>query len=251
MTNLDKADQISTTSGYFGWTYAATIYKIPHDVKSVNIVLEAGDTATSYAKGYPDADNPGYLFDNVGLELGPALESEQTLTRLSPDGKTEANYYGKNKIYKRGDVLQYTLETTNRGGVYSDDNSTIIKVPEGLSIKGDLPKDFTYDEANKITVGNKTFDNSTSTINLDFQVDNDITENGIYFESYINFKFGTYYYGNAISDGSNINHQTCFIGTDQKIYLDTLAPEAPKVDDIDTVAKTFQLHHQRQLILKN
>nr|WP_232011957.1 YPDG domain-containing protein [Staphylococcus condimenti] len=238
LTNLDKADEISTTSGYFGWTYAATIYKIPDNVNAVKIVLEAGDKPKNYVAAYPDADNPGYLFDNVGLELGPALESQQVLTRIAPDGTAEPNYYGKTKIYKRGDVLKYTLETSNNGGIYSDENSTIIKVPDGLSIKGDLPDGYTYDATNRtITVGNRSFDKTVSTINLEFQVDNDITENGIYFESYINFKFGSFYYGNAISDGSNIPHQTCFVGIDQKIYLDTVAPEAPTVDDIDTVAK--------------
>ncbi|MCS4486882.1 hypothetical protein, partial [Staphylococcus americanisciuri] len=123
-----------------------------------------------------------------------------------------------------------------------------------------MPKGFTYDEATRtITLspypgtnnvangaqdylGSGLAPGASRSVTLQFKIDDNIEEDGVNFKSYTRYKNSDYIWQNQITaKGSVKTLETVDIGEDQKIYIDTKSPAAPKVDEINTSAKVIKV----------
>ncbi|MTB64282.1 YSIRK-type signal peptide-containing protein, partial [Streptococcus sp. zg-86] len=248
---------VNLGAGVFGYSEAGAFYKIPENVTGVRMVLKAGEKS----KLYPNHQDAGYIFDNVGLELGAALNHKQILTKIPKEGAnvTGEGTYGKDDVYTRGDKIQYVLNVKNEGGITAANVKTKIVVPEGVSLDGPLPAGYTYDEASRtITVPNTVYGASGDSaangfqdysagpalavmksrdITLNFKIDDDTDKQGVFFKATTTYTNSTYTWSNGVSVRGSVTSQDGFTGPQQPLYIDTKAPVAPIVDSINTAAK--------------
>ncbi|KXT59136.1 Surface protein Rib [Lactococcus sp. DD01] len=217
------SDLSASGNGIQGYTDAGAMYQIPSDVTSVRMVLKAGNKST-VVSDLPNENNRGYIFDNVGLEVGPSINLYQTLTRVSSSGQKVESNYGADKPYKRGDTLNYSLVVKNEGAINSDDMTWEIVVPEGLTLESTLPSNITYDTNTrtiKVNVGILRASNQNK-VSFNFKVDNDIQKSGVVFEATAKYKVEDYFYGaNLTVKDSRTQLETCPAGLDQPIYIDS------------------------------
>ncbi|MBS4770204.1 YSIRK-type signal peptide-containing protein [Carnobacteriaceae bacterium zg-ZUI240] len=250
---------VNLGAGVFGYSEAGAFYKIPENVTGVRMVLKAGEKS----KLYPNHQNAGYIFDNVGLELGAALNHKQTLTKIPKEGAnvTGEGTYGKDDVYIRGDKIKYVLNVKNEGGITAVNVKTKIVVPEGVSLDGPLPTGYTYDEVSRtITAPDNVYGASGDSaangfqdysagpalavmksrdITLNFKIDDDTDKQGVFFKATTTYNNSTYTWSNGISVRGSVTSQDGFTGPQQPLYIDTKAPVAPIVDSINTAAKVI------------
>ncbi|MGT2800999.1 Rib/alpha-like domain-containing protein, partial [Streptococcus marmotae] len=249
---------VNLGGGVFGYSEGGAFYKIPENVTGVRMVLKAGEKS----KLYPNHQDAGYIFDNVGLELGAALNHKQTLTKIPKEGAnvTGEGTYGKDDVYTRGDKIKYVLNVKNEGGITAANVKTKIVVPEGVSLDGPLPAGYTYDEASRtITVPDAVYGASgdlsngfqdysagpalavmkSRDITLNFKVDDNTDKQGVFFKATTTYTNSTYTWSNGVSVRGSVTSQEGLTGPQQPLYIDTKAPVAPIVDSINTAAKVI------------